>query len=348
MGSDDISDDINFELKKITSNLSIADRVDTMARRNAFITLKDHKENFDSNPKCRLINPSKSELGKVSKIILDDINNKIRSTLNLNQWKNTESVISWFQAINDKPNHTFLSFDIVEFYPSISEHLLDEVISWAQTLTDITEQQISIIKHARKSLLFYDEKTWVKRNNQSLFDVAMGSYDGAEICELVGLFILNKLSEKFGKNNIGLYRDVGLMLLSGSGKGLADKARKSLHCIFHKLGFKITAEVNNQIVNYLDVTFNLQTGRYSAYRKPNNDPLYIDSRSNHPPSIIKHIPKSINKRISSLSSDQSSFDSSATLYEDALHHSNYNVKLQYSTNSTGDNPTPNRKNGKER
>ena len=101
----------------------------------------------------------------------------------------------------------------------------------------------------------------------------MRSYDGAEICELVGLFILNKLSEKFGKNNIGLYRDVGLMLLSGSGKGLADKARKSLHCIFHKLGFKITAEVNNQIVNYLDVTFNLQTGRYSAYRKPNNDPL---------------------------------------------------------------------------
>jgi hypothetical protein len=101
-----------------------------MARRNAFITLKDHKENLDSNPKCCLINPLKSELGMVSKIILD--NNKIRSTLNelnLNQWKNTESVISWFQTINDKPNHTFLSFDIIEFYPSISEHLLDEVIS---------------------------------------------------------------------------------------------------------------------------------------------------------------------------------------------------------------------------
>jgi hypothetical protein len=98
LGSDDITDYINFELKKITSNLSIADRVDTMARRNAFIYLKDHKENFDSNPKCRLINPSKSELGKVSKIILDDINNKISSTLNLNQWKNTESVISMIPA----------------------------------------------------------------------------------------------------------------------------------------------------------------------------------------------------------------------------------------------------------
>jgi hypothetical protein len=96
----------------------------------------------------------------------------------------------------------------------------------------------------------------------------MGSYDGAEICELVGLFISNKVSEKFEKNNIGLHRDDGLMLLSGTGKRLAQKARKSLHCIFHKLGFKIIAEVNNQIVNYLDVTFNLRTGKYSAHRKP--------------------------------------------------------------------------------
>ena len=69
----------------ITSKLSIGDRVDTMATRNAFVTLKDHKDNFDSHPKCRLINPSKSELGKVSKVIIDNINNKIRSTLNVNQ-----------------------------------------------------------------------------------------------------------------------------------------------------------------------------------------------------------------------------------------------------------------------
>ena len=79
LGNDNLTEDINSELKNIASNLSIADRVDTMAKRNAFITLKDHKDNFDSNPKCRLINPAKSELGKVSKVILDEINNKIRS-----------------------------------------------------------------------------------------------------------------------------------------------------------------------------------------------------------------------------------------------------------------------------
>ncbi len=31
----------------------------------------------------------------------------------------------------------------------------------------------------------------------SIFYVTMGSYDGAEICELVGLFILNNLGQKF-------------------------------------------------------------------------------------------------------------------------------------------------------
>jgi len=38
----------------------------------------------------------------------------------------------------------------------------------------------------------------------------MGSYDDAEVCELVGLFILNDLCNIYGKENIGLYRDDGL------------------------------------------------------------------------------------------------------------------------------------------
>jgi hypothetical protein len=127
----------------------------------------------------------------------------------------------------------------------------------------------------------------------------MGSYDGAKICELVvGLFSLKEISDMFGKENMGLYRDDGLMLLHGKRGRLADKARKTLHTIFHDSYLKITAEVNNHIVNFLDVTLNLQEETFSPYRKPNNDPLYVDSRSNHPPSIIKHIPEAINKRIS--------------------------------------------------
>ena len=83
--NEEITDIINEELKDITNNLGIGNRVNVMAEKDAFITLKDHKENFQSNPKCRLINPAKSELGKVSKVILDSINNSIRSATNVNQ-----------------------------------------------------------------------------------------------------------------------------------------------------------------------------------------------------------------------------------------------------------------------
>jgi hypothetical protein len=64
-----------------------------MARKDVFITLKDHKENFDINPKCRLLNPLKNELVKVSKVVLDRIHNEIRCITCVNQWKNTQSVL---------------------------------------------------------------------------------------------------------------------------------------------------------------------------------------------------------------------------------------------------------------
>jgi hypothetical protein len=62
-----VIEEINFELSQITDNLSVSDRIETMALKEAFVTLKDHKENFETNPKYRLINPAKSELGKISK-----------------------------------------------------------------------------------------------------------------------------------------------------------------------------------------------------------------------------------------------------------------------------------------
>ena len=239
--------------------------------------MKDHKDNFDSHPKCRLINPAKSELGKVSKIILDEINNKLRSKLHVNQWKNTASVINWFNSINDKPNHTFLSFDIVEFYPSITESLLDKVMTWARSLIDISNDHITIIKHVRKSLLFHNDKVWVKNNNQhSLFDVTMGSYDGAEVCELVGLFLLNKLAVTFGNDNVGLYRDDGLLILRGTGSRLADLARKKLHEIFKEHDLKVTAEINYHVVNFLDVTLNLSEQNYQPYQITTRYTLTLD------------------------------------------------------------------------
>ena len=61
---------INLEAKQLAKNLKLDNRIEQLPEKPAFITLKDHKPNFVTNPKCRLINPTKSNLGKVSKHIL--------------------------------------------------------------------------------------------------------------------------------------------------------------------------------------------------------------------------------------------------------------------------------------
>ena len=70
LADDNMVNSINKEAKKLAVELKVADRLQQYAHRDAFVTLKDHKENFRSNPKCRLINPVKSDVGQVSKHIL--------------------------------------------------------------------------------------------------------------------------------------------------------------------------------------------------------------------------------------------------------------------------------------
>ena len=60
-------DDISKNDKKVAVKLEVADRMYCTSKRDCFITVKDHKQNFRNNTKCRLINPCKSELGKASK-----------------------------------------------------------------------------------------------------------------------------------------------------------------------------------------------------------------------------------------------------------------------------------------
>ena len=74
----------------------ITDRMELIEESEVYITVKDHKEAFPHKPYFRLINPSKSELRKVSKRILDNINKYIIEHTKVNQWKNSAFVIEWF------------------------------------------------------------------------------------------------------------------------------------------------------------------------------------------------------------------------------------------------------------
>ena len=132
---------IDYEAKKIATKFKVADKVDQIAEQQAFFSIKDHKPDFRTNPKYRLLNPAKTELGKLSKSILERINQEIKSSLNLNQWRNSFDVIQWFKNIKNKKSCTFTTFDIDEFYPSISEKLLSDAINFASSHSNITPEE---------------------------------------------------------------------------------------------------------------------------------------------------------------------------------------------------------------
>ena len=128
-----------------------------------------------------------------------------------------------------------------------------------------------------------------------MFDVTMGSFDRAEICDLVGLFLLHDITKKFGNKFLGLYRDDGLAIIQSKSPRAAYKVRKKMHEIFKAQGLRITAEIHHQTVNFLDITLNLPDETYAPYTKPNNVPLYVNRNSNHPPTISnKYLSPSIN------------------------------------------------------
>ena len=155
----------------------------------------------------------------------------------------------------------------------------------------------------------------------------MGSFDGAETCELIGCYLLSILTKKYGQN-IGLYRDDGLSAFQHTPQGI-ERIKKDLCKIFRENDLKITIEANVTVVNFLDVTLDLKSGKHWPYSKPGNVPSYVHVKSNHPPIILRNIPEAINKRLSEISSDEDCFNKAKPLYQDALNKSGYNYNLRY-------------------
>ena len=54
---------------------------------------------------------------------------------------------------------------------------------------DITNQEMSINMQSRNTLLFNKNQPWVKNSGNEEFDVPMGCFDEAELCETIGIYI---------------------------------------------------------------------------------------------------------------------------------------------------------------
>ena len=133
----------------------------------------------------------------------------------------------------------------------------------------------------------------------------MGCHDAAKNCELVGTFILNKISPiMHEQNNVGLYRDDGLGMFRNLSRPNIERKKKEIIKISKSFGLSITVTTNVRSGNYLDVNFDLTKDIYRPYRKPNDEPVYINRHSNHPPNSVTQLPLSVSSRISNISSNQ--------------------------------------------
>ena len=114
--------------------------------------------------------------------------------------------------------------------------------------------------------------------------------------------------------------------------------RKNIIKIFKGTGFAIDIETNLKIVDFLDITFNLNNRTYRPYKKPNDLLSYINKSLNHLPQIINQLPKTVNERLFRNSSNEEVFNSSKLQYEKAVRGSGY-TDFQLKFNKTSTNQT---------
>ena len=194
---------------------------------------------------------------------------------------------------------------------------MKEALNFANSYINILEKDKKTIKHARKSLLFNKQQTRIKKQS-GLFVVTIGAYDGVEVCELVGSFLLYALSLKHNKTNIGLYRNDGLAVFRNVSSPYCEKIKKDFQRLFQQHGLKLIIKCNLKMVAFLGVTLNLTDSTYKPYHRPNYDIFYIHKESNHPTSITKQLPISIETRISKLSPNEK-----VSIYQEALDKSGH-------------------------
>ena len=98
----------------------------------------------------------------------------------------------------------------------------------------------------------------------------MGSFDGAETCKIVGIYLLEKLSPLLGKYNFGLYKNDSFATVNSSSGPVLETIRKDIISVFKNEYLSIAIKINLIEIDFLDVTFNLLTGTYFPFRKVNN------------------------------------------------------------------------------
>ena len=191
--------------------------------------------------------------------------------MKLNKWKTTQSVIYQFSNIKSKQKHRFIKFDVKDFYPSISRNTPLEALALANSYCAISQDEIDTVVHCCKSVLIYKNCAWSKKDMDDGFDIPLGSFHGAEVCELVGLLILKEIEKDniIEQNKLGIYRDDGLAIEESKSDPNIQRLSKRVRKAFNRFGLEITIESNLVKTDFMDVELDLCNNTFVPFRKPN-------------------------------------------------------------------------------
>ena len=95
-----------------------------------------------------------------------------------------------------------------------------------------------------QTLLFNNKEPWLKKSGNQEFDVPMGCFDGTEVCESVGVYILHLLKNVMRKENVGLYHEDGLRILRNSSGPEIEPKTEQIFQFFKNCGRNITLKTN--------------------------------------------------------------------------------------------------------
>ena len=82
------------------------------------------------------------------------MNASIRCKADVNQWRSTKEVIRWFNNLENKKQLSYLTFDIVDLYPLVTDNQLIKTLKWAQKYNNMAVTEFDPIMHARRTIPF--------------------------------------------------------------------------------------------------------------------------------------------------------------------------------------------------
>ena len=108
----------------MAKSLELDDRMQKYQETDSFfLLLKDNKDGWPSKISRRLVNGAKTEIGVISKHILQNIIDQVKEKTKSNSWQSTDEALEWYKGLDKNENLSFLTYDIEGFYPAITEEL---------------------------------------------------------------------------------------------------------------------------------------------------------------------------------------------------------------------------------